>query len=121
MPAQATVEAFLSHVESGDYVGAIEQFYHPDASMQENNDAPRRGRDLLVAHERQVMRSVTSIVAKRLAPALVNGDQVAIRWSFAFTLPNGAHLTLDEIAFQTWRGERIAEEKFFYDPKQMAR
>lgn len=121
MPSEATVEAFMSTVESGDYVGAIEQYYHSDAFMQENNDEPRRGRDHLVAHERQVMGSVPSIVAKRLAPALIRGDTVVVRWSFTFTLPNGAHMALDEVAFQTWRGERILEEKFFYDPKQMGR
>jgi len=27
--------------------------------------------------------------------------------------------TFDEIAFQTRRGEKICEETFFYDPKQM--
>jgi hypothetical protein len=27
---------------------------------------------------------------------------------------------LEEIAWQTWRGEQLLEERFFYDPKQMA-
>lgn len=121
MPSEAIVETFVALVESGDYVGAIEQYYHPDASMQENNDDPRRGRELLVAHERKAMASVKSIVARRLAPPLIRGDQVAVRWEFVFTLPNDASFRLEEIAFQTWRGERIGEEKFFYDPKQMGR
>jgi hypothetical protein len=25
---------------------------------------------------------------------------------------------MEEIALQLWRGERIAEERFFYDPRQ---
>jgi hypothetical protein len=27
---------------------------------------------------------------------------------------------LEEIAWQTWRGDQLIEERFFYDPKQMA-
>ena len=27
----------------------------------------------------------------------------------------------EEIAWQTWRGEKIAEETFFYDPAQRGR
>jgi hypothetical protein len=27
---------------------------------------------------------------------------------------------LKEIAWQTWHGEQLIEERFFYDPKQMA-
>ncbi|MGO9357702.1 MAG: nuclear transport factor 2 family protein [Xanthobacteraceae bacterium] len=121
MPAESTVEALIAQVESGDYVGAIERFYDSDASIQENNDPPRRGRDVLVDGERKFMSAFKSIVARRLAPPLIRGDQVAIRWSFAFTLPNDAQFTLDEIAFQSWTGERIREEKFFYDPKQIGR
>lgn len=121
MPAQDTVEAFMAVVESGDYVGAIERFYDAAASMQENNDPPRVGRDVLVQGERKVMSAFKSIGARRLAPPLINGDQVAIRWAFEFTPFDGAPFKLDEIAYQTWRGERIAEEKFFYDPKQMGR
>jgi hypothetical protein len=82
---------------------------------------PRRGRDVLVDGERKLMNAFKSIVACRLAPPLVGGDRVAIRWSFTFTLPNDAQFALDEIAFQRWEGERIREEKFFYDPKQMGR
>jgi len=67
------------------------------------------------------MSSFKSIVASRLAPPLIRGDLAVIRWSFTFTVPNDAGFTLDEIAFQIWDGERIREEKFFYDPKQMGR
>jgi hypothetical protein len=27
---------------------------------------------------------------------------------------------MEEMALQTWRGEQLVEERFFYDPKQMA-
>ena len=37
MPSRPTVEAFVKLVEAGDYVGAIEQFYAPDASTREND------------------------------------------------------------------------------------
>jgi ketosteroid isomerase-like protein len=119
MPSEDTVQAFTALVESGDYVGAIERYYHADASMQENDAPPKMGRDTLVESERQVMATFASITAKRLAEPLVRGDHVAIRWQFTFALPDGATLSLEEVAFQHWRGERIAEEKFFYDPKQM--
>ena len=26
---------------------------------------------------------------------------------------------MEELAYQRWEGERIAEEKFFYDPRQL--
>jgi hypothetical protein len=120
MPSRKTVEAFASLVEAGDYVGAIEQFYAPDASTRENTRAPVVGRDTLMAKERGVMATFRKIEAARIGPSLIDGDIVAARWKFTFTGADGTVRTLEEIAWQTWRGEQLLEERFFYDPKQMA-
>lgn len=119
MPSLSTVEAFVADVISGDHVGAIERWYEPDASMQENQDAPRVGRDVLMAGEAKTLAAVAGVTTELLAPPLVNGDQVAIRWRFTFALHDGRSLRQEEIAWQTWRGEKIWRETFFYDPAQV--
>jgi hypothetical protein len=120
MPSRKTVEAFAALVEAGDYVGAIEQFYASDASTRENSSEPVVGRDTLMAKERGVMAAFRKIEASRLGPSLIDGDTVAARWKFPVTGADGSHRVLEEIAWQTWRGEQLVEERFFYDPKQMA-
>jgi SnoaL-like domain len=120
MPSRKTVEAFAALVEAGDYVGAIEQFYASDASTRENSSEPVVGRDTLMAKERGVMAAFRKIEASRLGPSLIDGDTVAARWKFTFTGADGSHRVLEEIAWQPWRGEQLVEERFFYDPKQMA-
>jgi hypothetical protein len=119
MPSRATVDAFVALVESGDYVGAIEQFYAADASTRENNGAPRVGRDNLMAIERHVMAAHKQIEARRLAPVLIDADNVAIVWRFEFTTLHGTMRAMEEVAWQKWRGEQLLEEQFFYDPQQM--
>jgi len=121
MPDQATVLSFMDAVESGDFVTAIERYYHSDASIQENNEPPRVGRDLLVQGERQFLDSMRSVSGRRLVQPLIEGNHVAIRWRFDLEAKDGTHRVLEEIAFQTWQGNRIMEEKFFYDPKQIGR
>ncbi|HEX4199159.1 MAG TPA: nuclear transport factor 2 family protein [Caulobacteraceae bacterium] len=121
MPDAKRVEAFMAAVEAGDYDGAIERFYAPDASMRENTlSQPRVGREALVAHERMVMAQFPTIIARRMAEPAISGDQVAIHWRFEFQTADGARRVMEEIAWQTWRGAEIAEEVFFYDPAQMA-
>jgi hypothetical protein len=51
-------------------------------------------------------------------PVFVNGDHVVIRWIFAFTGLDGQERRMEELAWQRWEGERIAQEEFFYDPGQ---
>ena len=111
-----TLRAFATTVEANDHVGAIERFYAPDASTRENENAPIRGRDVLAEKERKVLASVASVTTTRIGPLLLDGDHAAIRWRFEFTAKDGSVRAMEEVAWQTWRGEQLIEEHFFYDP-----
>ena len=119
MPSAAALERFISRVESGAHADAIEEFYTADASMQENEKSPRVGRDLLVANERRVLARTKSVRSTCIRPVFVDGDRVVVRWLFEFEFVDGSTMRMDELAYQRWDGERIAEEKFFYDPAQL--
>ncbi|RXH08325.1 nuclear transport factor 2 family protein [Bradyrhizobium guangzhouense] len=121
MPSRDVVEAFAQRLEAGEFVEAIEQYYTPDAATYENNAAPTVGRDKLIAKERGVLAASKEVRAVRVGPSLIDGDNVASRWVFSFTNAEGVTRTLEEIAWQTWQGDKLIEERFFYDPKQMGR
>jgi len=118
MPSRDRVAAFVALVEAARYVEALEQFYHPDASMQDNQQPPRVGLDRLIADERATMGRFATLRTDPVTDLLVDGDKVMIRWRFTFTPPDGPPMVMEEIALQRWVGERIAEERFFYDPRQ---
>ena len=120
MPTPDTLERFIALVEQNAHDQAIEDFYAPNATMQENQAAPRVGRDQLVAGERKVMARATSIASRCVRPVFVNGDRVVIRWVFRFVWQDDSVTEMEELAYQRWEGERIAEEQFFYDPAQLA-
>ena len=119
MPTTDTLELFIACVEANAHAEAIESFYTESASMQENNAPPRDGRDLLVANERKVQARIAHVTSKCIRPALVNGDHVVIRWVFEIIWLDGRRNRIDELAWQRWEGDLIAEEQFFYDPAQL--
>jgi hypothetical protein len=121
MPTAATLEAFIARVESNAHVEAIRDFYTEGASMRENHQPPRTGRDALMAHEAKMMERVASVRSECVRPVFVNGDRVVIRWIFEFVFKDQSAMRIEELAYQRWDGERIAEEQFFYDPGQLAR
>jgi hypothetical protein len=120
MPSRETIEAFAKTVESNDHVGAIERFYAADASTRENMAPPLVGKEALVAKERKVLASYKSVATRRLSPILMDGDTVVFHWRFEFTPESGPVRAMEELALQTWRGEELIEERFFYDPRQLA-
>jgi ketosteroid isomerase-like protein len=118
MPTSETLERFITRVEENAHAEAVEEFYTADASMQENQAPPRVGRDAHVANERKVLSRTKTLSSTCVRPVFVNGDCVVIRWIFHFEWRDGTITHMEEIAYQRWEGERIAEETFFYDPEQ---
>jgi hypothetical protein len=119
MPSAETLQRFIARVESNAHVEAIEEFYTENASMRENMKEPRVGRTTLMERERKTMDRAKEVRSRCVPPVLVNGDHVVIRWIFDFEWPDGTRTHLEELAWQRWEGERIAEEQFFYDPAQL--
>jgi len=119
MPHPETLERFVARVEENAHDDAIAEFYTENASMQENQSAPRVGRDTLVVRERAVLAKARSVRSTCVRPVFVNGDKVVVRWIFEFEWQDGSRTRMEELAYQRWDGERIAEETFFYDPAQL--
>ena len=118
MPTPATLARFIARVEENAHDRAIEEFYTEGASMQENQAAPRVGREAHVANERRVLARARSVRSECVRPVFVSGDRVVFRWRFRFEWLDGTVTAMEELAYQRWDGERIAEETFFYDPAQ---
>ena len=118
MPSPETLERFIARVEQNAHAQAVQEFYAEHASMRENHDAPRVGRELHVANERKVFARARSVRSACVRPVFVNGDHVVIRWIFEFEWLDGTYTHMEELAYQRWEGERIAQEQFFYDPAQ---
>jgi hypothetical protein len=118
MPTPETLERFIARVESNAHAEACEEFYTEQSSMQENQAPPRVGRDAHVAAERKVMARARSVSSRCVRPLFVHGDHVVIRWIFDFEWLDGSVTHMEELAYQHWDGERIAQEQFFYDPAQ---
>jgi len=119
MPAAEVLERFIARVEDNAHAEAIAEFYTETASMRENLGAPRLGREALIANERRVLARARSVRSRCVRPVFVAGDRVVIRWIFEFDWLDGRRTHMEELAYQRWEGDRIAEEQFFYDPAQL--
>ncbi len=115
MPSRKRVEQFIHAVVHGDHDKAIMDFYHADASMQENLEPPRRGRENLVAHEKQALANLQEMKTHPPETVMVDGDNVMIVWTFDATDKNGVTRRLHEITHQMWSDNHIMQERFVYD------
>jgi len=118
MPSPEVLERFIARVESNEHDKAIAEFYTENASLRENQAEPRKGRASHVAREQAILAKTTNLRSECIRPLFVSGDYVVIRWKFRFAWSNGTVTEMEEIAYQRWESDQIAEEQFFYDPAQ---
>ncbi|MES2072435.1 MAG: nuclear transport factor 2 family protein [Pseudomonadota bacterium] len=116
MPNRENVVRLIQLVENGQTVEAMQEFYADEATMQENNLPPRCGLPHLLEHEGQVLRKFKAIQTQPVDSFFIAGERVVIHWVFDFTTHDGRRFRLDELAYQTWAGEKIVQERFYYDP-----
>jgi hypothetical protein len=119
MPSQKTLDDFVALVVSGKHDEALEQFYTDDATMQDNLGDVRKGRNSMVARERAFMSQFREIRTTCVKPVFVADDFVVVHWIFEFVRADGGVMRLEELAHQRWQGEKISEERFYYDPSQI--
>ncbi len=119
MPSPEVLERFIKRVEDNAHAEAIEEFYTSNATMRENQSEPRAGREALAAREREQLAKAWAVQSKCVRPVFVDGHYTVIRWIFDFEWLDGGTTHLEELTWQRWEGDRIAEEQFFYDPAQL--
>jgi SnoaL-like protein len=120
MPSRERVAAFIASVVGGDHVRVIADYYHEDASMQENLQSPRRGRDELMAHEAKVLQRVK--MHTHPDPIfLLDGDHVVINWIFDATSKDGITRRLNELALQRWDGDALRRKGLSMTQPQLGR
>ena len=114
------VQDLISFVERGEFPRAIELFYHENVVMQDNLQQPTIGRDANVERERGFSTYIATLHESKAKEVVIDGDRVVIHWILDFTGTDGKRSRFDQLAFQLWRGDRIVEERFVYDPATLA-
>jgi ketosteroid isomerase-like protein len=117
MPTKERLQAFITTCERGEFVEALQGFYAEDATMQENGEPPRVGLPALIQNEKRMLERARFDV-RQAASFVLDGDRAAINWVFEMTITGVGRVRMNEMAYQEWRGDKIARERFFYDPAQ---
>ena len=118
MPSFETIEHFIKAVELEPHDEVIRRFYADDASIQENQNAPRVGLENLIKNEQQMLQKAHSVTSQCVRPIFIEDNKVVIRWKFRFEWKDRSVTSIEEIAYQEWDGNKIKKEQFFYDPQQ---
>ncbi|MGC4089001.1 MAG: nuclear transport factor 2 family protein [Polyangiaceae bacterium] len=110
------VRRFCELLERGEPLAAMERYYADDICVFENRELARAGREQCLAYERDSLSQAREPPKFKVHRWAVNDSaQVAfLEYTVRFTPASGRPMRLEEVAVQTWHGERIGQERFYY-------
>lgn len=113
----------IDYLKQGKFAEGIEDFYAEDATAQENNSEPSKGRDAMVVAEREFLKKVTAYHGIDVLATAVNdqGDgngvvfyEAIMQWDQA----DKGHVKVEQAVVERWKDGKIQDIRFFgnFDP-----
>jgi len=99
---------------TGRALEAFEEFYADDVVMQENDEAPRVGKDLNRKFEQEFFSGISEWHSGRLDASAVTGDTSFGEWFMDVSFKNGHRMTASQVAVRKWKDGKVVNERFFY-------
>jgi ketosteroid isomerase-like protein len=111
------VARFCELLARGEPLRAIEEFYAEDVCVFENRTLARAGREQCLLHEREALTRVREPPRFKLHRwAVDERTGVAfIEYTVRFVSNSGRPMRIEEVAVQSWDGDRISNERFYYE------
>ncbi len=111
------VEDLAKMIGEGKIMEAFEKYYADNVSMQENEDAPRLGKEVNRAYEKAFVEGIVEFHnGKTLGIAW--GDNFSVIESFMdVTHKDWGRSARTQVAVQRWENGKIIAEKFYYNTK----
>ncbi len=100
---------------AGDALGAFEKYYAEDVVMQENEEAPRKGKAVNRKFEKEFFDSVEHLHGGKVLASAVNGDVSFSEWEYDVTFKGGHRIVLKQVSVRRWANGKVVHEKFYYN------
>lgn len=115
--ADATIpdQQLNQQILAGDALGAFERFYADNVVMQENEEAPRKGKEVNRKFEKEFFGTVEQLHGGKVLGSAVNGETSFSEWEYDVTFKGGQRVTLKQVSVRRWSNGKVVHEKFYYN------
>lgn len=109
-------------IGEGKLMDAFEHFYHDQVIMQENNNEPRRGKEVNRKHELDWLNKVKEVHDAGVSSITSDEENgiTSVECWMDVEFKDGKRIKMDEVAVQQWDGDQIVNERFYYNPPMAA-
>ena len=104
-------------VNEGKIMEAFEKYYAENVVMQENEEAPRVGKDFNRKYEEAFIGGITEFHDAKILGIAVGDNYSTIESSMDLTHKDYGRVARTQVAVQRWENGMVVNEKFYYNTK----
>ncbi|MBO6689269.1 MAG: nuclear transport factor 2 family protein [Alphaproteobacteria bacterium] len=108
------LNTLLGMLEQGQFVEGMEAFFAPDVTIQEVGQAPKTGRDLTIAVEKELLEGVSEFIQYRAHTIGAGGDKTFYEATMEFKTTDGQHVVQNQAVVTTWQDGKIVDERYYH-------
>jgi hypothetical protein len=101
-------------VLTGKGMEAFEKFYHPEISMQENENAPTLGKEANRQREIDFFNNIKEFRGAEVKGIALNDNFSTVIWHYDYTHKEWGIRNYTQVSVQLWKDGLIIKEQFFY-------
>jgi hypothetical protein len=101
-------------VISGKPMDAFEKFYHPEVSMQENDNAPIKGKAANRLRELEFFGNIVEFRGAEVKGVTIGDNLSSVIWRYDYTHSEWGVRNYTQVSVQQWEDGQIISEQFFY-------
>jgi len=101
-------------VLSGKPLEAFEKFYHPEVSMQENENLPTKGKETNRTREVEFFSRITEFRNAEVIGVATGEGISTVIWKYDYTHKEWGVRNYTQVSVQHWKDGLIINEQFFY-------
>ena len=114
---KSNVEDLAKMIGEGKILEAFEKYYADDVIMQENEDAPRVGKETNRAYEEAFVNGIVEFHSGQTLGIAIGDNYSTIESSMDVTHKDWGRIARTQMAVQHWKDGKVIREKFYYDTK----
>jgi hypothetical protein len=101
-------------VLAGKALEAFDQFYHPEVSMQENENLPTVGKEANRKRELEFFGNITDFRKAEVKGIAIGDNMSTVIWQYDYTHKEWGVRNYTQVSVQHWKDGQIIKEQFFY-------
>jgi len=110
-----TVQELMNCVAGGRILDAMNRYYDPSVTMQENANPPCAGLAANIEREKAFVASIREWRGLQIKAMAVNDDVSFIEYTIDFVNTSGIPMHNEQVSVARWKNGKIIHERFYYD------